>query len=179
MASLTERMIRAAKLDVSLYEEVERDRGAIGQAATVVILAAVAAGLGAARHGGLAGLVVVTIAALVGWYVWAFLSYWIGTRILPEPSIRADHGELLRTLGFASAPGVLRILRVIPVLGGLIALLAGIWMLVATVVAVRQALDYSSTVRAVGVCIIGWLVQAIVVALVMSLFGAPMLGPVG
>ncbi len=105
MAEIQDRMLRAAKLDVQLYEEVEHDEGALGQATTVVILSAVAAGIGSLGVGGLTGLVGGTLAALFGWYVWAFLTYYIGTRLLPEPQTRADHGQLLRTIGFASAPG--------------------------------------------------------------------------
>ena len=176
MASLTQRMVRAAKLDATLYEEVEGDRAAMGQAVTVVVLSAVATGVGAGRHVGLGGLIILIVVALVGWYIWAFLTYVIGTRILPEASTRADHGELLRTIGFASAPGLLRVLGVIPGLRGLAFVVSGIWMLVATVIAVRQALDYTSTARAVGVCLIGWLVQAILMAVVMGLLGAPLMG---
>lgn len=176
MPGLADRMLRAARLDVSLYEEVERDRAAMGQAMTVVLLSAVAAGLGSARTGGPLALLVVAVIALAGWYVWAYLTYFIGTRILPEPRTRADHGELLRTLGFASSPGVLRILGIIPGLTALVSLVAAIWMLVATVIAVRQALDYTSTLRAVGVCIIGWLIQAVLLAVALALFGAGMPG---
>jgi hypothetical protein len=95
----------------------------------------------------------------VGWFIWAGLTFLIGTKILPEPQTKADLGELLRTIGFSASPGVLRIFGMIPLLGGLIALAASVWMLVAMIVAVRQALDYTSTGRAVGVCVIGWLVQ--------------------
>ena len=170
MASLQDRMIRAAKLDVQLYEEVEADRGAMGQATTVVVLSALAAGVGSGRAG-LVAIVLGTIAALVGWYVWAFLTYFIGTRLLPEPQTRADHGELLRTIGFSSTPGVLRVFGIIPGLTSLVFFVTGVWMLVAMIIAVRQALDYSSTLRAVGVCLIGWLVQAailVAVALVIA-----------
>ncbi len=171
MASLQDRMIRAAKLDVQLYEEVEADRGAMGQAMTVVVLSAVAAGVGSGRAGLLA-IVFGTIAALVGWYVWAFLTYFIGTRLLPEPQTRADHGELLRTIGFSSTPGVLRVFGIIPGLMSPVFLVTGVWMLVAMIIAVRQALDYSSTLRAVGVCLIGWVVQAAILVTVALLFGA-------
>jgi hypothetical protein len=172
MATLQDRLIRAAKLDVHLYEEVEADRDATGQAMTVVILSAVAAGIGSPGSGGLSGIVVVTIAALVGWLIWAYLTYFIGTRLLPEPQTKADYGELLRTIGFASSPGLIRILGIIPGLAGILALVAGIWMLVATVIAVRQALDYTSTARAIGVCVIGWLVQALIFMLALQLFGS-------
>ncbi len=171
MASLQDRMIRAAKLDVQLYEEVEADRGAMGQAMTVVVLSAVAAGVGSGRAG-LFAIVLGTIAALVGWYVWAFLTYFIGTRLLPEPQTRADHGELLRTIGFASTPGVLRVFGIVPGLMSPVFLVTGVWMLVAMIIAVRQSLDYSSTLRAVGVCLIGWLVQVAILVAVELLIGA-------
>jgi len=171
MASLQERMLRAAKLDVQLYTEVEADQGAMGQAMTVVVLSSVAAGIGSIATGGLWGAITATIGALAGWYIWAFLVYLIGTRLLPEPQTKADYGELLRTIGFSSAPGVICIVGIIPGLRGLVFPIAGIWMLVAMVVAVREALDYESTWRAVGVCFIGWLVQVFVLSLAISMFG--------
>ena len=171
MASFTDRMIRAAKLDVNLYEEVEADKGAMGQAMGVVILSSVAAGIGTIGTTGIKGLVLGTIVALAGWFIWAFMTYYIGTRLLPEPQTKADFGELLRTIGFSSSPGVLRVLGIIPMLGNILNFIIGIWMLVAMVIAVRQALDYKSTLRAVGVCLIGWIVQIAIFALFFWLVG--------
>ncbi len=171
MPGIQERMIRAAKLDAQLYEEVEADRGAMGQATAVVILAAVAAGIGSMAQGGLGGILTLTVAALVSWYVWAFLTYMIGTRLLPEPATRADLGELLRTIGFSSSPGLIRLLGIIPGLTEIVFTVAGVWMLIAMVIVVRQALDYTSTLRAVGVCLIGWIVQAILLGIVLSMLG--------
>ncbi len=171
MANIQDRIIRAAKLDAQLYEEVEADREATGQALAVVVMSAVAAGIGSLGSGGLLGLVGGTIVALVGWLVWAFLTYFIGTRLLPEAETSADYGELLRTIGFASAPGLIRVFGVIPGLGALLFLVAGIWMLVAMVIAVRQALDYTSTWRALGVCLIGWLAQVVILILAAPLIG--------
>ena len=168
MASLVDRMMRAAKLDVDLYEEVEADREATGQAMTVVVLSSVAAGVGTSLQGGLTGLLLGAIVALIGWAIWAYLTYWIGTRLLPESQTQADFGQLLRTIGFSSSPGLIRVLGIVPGLAGPSFLVAGIWMLVAMVIAVRQALDYESTWRALGVVIIGWVVQAILLTL---LFG--------
>jgi hypothetical protein len=164
-------MIRASRLEPGLYEEVEADRTAMGQAMAVVVVSSAAAGIGTLGQIGAAGLLIGTAAALAGWYIWAFLTYIIGTRLLPEPQTRADYGELLRTTGFSSAPGVLRIFGFVPLLGNLLFFVAGIWMLVAMVIAVRQALDYTSTWRAVGVCIIGWIVQALAMAVVFAVFG--------
>jgi len=171
MASFTDRMIRAAKLDVTLYEEVEADKGAMGQAMGVVILSSVAAGIGTMGTIGIKGLFFGTLVALLGWFIWAFLTYYIGTRLLPEPQTKADYGELLRTIGFSSSPGVLRVLGIIPMLGAILNFIIGIWMLVAMVIAVRQALDYKSTWRAVGVCLIGWIVQIAIFALFFWLVG--------
>ena len=171
MASITDRMIRAAKLDVTLYEEVEADKGAMGQAMGIVVLSGVAAGIGTIGMMGIKGLVLGTIVALVGWFIWAFLTYYIGTRLLPEPQTKADYGELLRTIGFSSSPGVLRVLGIIPMLGSILSFICGIWMLVAMVIAVRQALDYKSTGRAVGVCLIGWIVQIVIFAIFFGLAG--------
>ena len=171
MTDFKGRIIRAAKLDVNLYEEVEADRNALGQAMWVVVLSSLAAGVGSIAMGGLGGIMMGTIAALVGWYVWAYLTYLIGTRLLPEPQTKANHSELLRTIGFSSAPGLIRILGIIPGLAKIVYLIASIWMLVAMVIAVRQALDYKSTLRAVGVCVIGWIVQILIFALLFSFIG--------
>ncbi len=171
MTNFMDRMLRAAKLDVNLYEEVEADTGALRQAMGVVVLSSVAAGIGGIATGGLGGILMGTIAALIGWYVWAFLTYYIGTKFLPEPQTRADLGELLRTIGFSSSPGLIRILGIIPGLGGVVFLVASIWMLVAMVIAVRQALDYESTLRAVGVCVIGWIIQTLIFVLLFFILG--------
>ncbi len=171
MASLGARMIRAAKLDKSLYEEVEADTGATGQAMLVVVLSSVAAGIGSAGRGGLIGLLVGALAALVAWYIWAFLTYFIGTRLLPESQTEADMGQLLRTIGFSSSPGLLRILGILPGLTGIVFLGCAVWMLIAMVIAVRQALDYHGTGRAIAVCLIGWVVQVVIIVLVMMFLG--------
>jgi hypothetical protein len=163
-------MVRAAKLDVNLYEEVEADKQTMGQAMGVVILASLAAGIGSVATTGISGLLLGTLAALVGWFIWAFITFYVGTKLLPEPQTEADYGELLRTTGFSSSPGVLRILGVVPLLGTIIFVVCGIWMLVAMVIAVRQALDYKSTWRALGVCLIGWIIQGVLFWIVFSLF---------
>jgi hypothetical protein len=172
MASLVGRMIRAAKLDVGLYEEVEADTGATGQAMLVVVLSSVAAGIGSVGGGaGLKGLLLGALSALAAWYIWAFLTYFIGTRLLPESQTEADVGQLLRTTGFSSSPGLLRILGILPGLTGIVFLGCAVWMLVAMVIAVRQALDYHGTGRAIAVCLIGWVVQVVIIVLVMMFLG--------
>jgi len=165
------RMFRAAKLDPALYEEVEADTRAMGQAMGVVVLSSLAAGIGTVRLGGGTGILIGTLGALAGWYVWAYVTYFVGTKWLPEPQTRSNPGELLRTIGFSSSPGIIRLLAIVPGLTWVVTFVAGIWMLVAMVVAVRQALDYRSTPRAVGVCLIGWIIQAVVMALLLAVLG--------
>jgi hypothetical protein len=166
MSQLTDRMIRAARLEPALYEEVEADRSSMGQAMAVVLLASVASGIGNMGENGVLGLITGALGALVGWYVWAFLTYFIGTRLLAQPQTHADVGELLRTTGFSAAPGVLRVFGFVPFFGPVLVLVVSIWMLIAMIVAVRQALDYTSSARAVGVCLIGWIVMLVFTLLV-------------
>jgi hypothetical protein len=164
--TFVERVVGAAKLDTRVYEEVEADRDATSQALGVVVLASLAGGIGMGE--GVRGLVAGTIVGLVGWVVWAWLVHFIGTRWLPEAGTTADLGELLRTIGFASAPGILRVVGIVPVLHPLVFIATAIWTLVAVVVAVRQALDYRTTGRAIGVCLLGWLVQIMLFAVVAA-----------
>ena len=171
MSNLLGRIIRASKLDVHLYEEVEADTGATGQAMGVVVLSSIAAGIGSITRGGLGGILIGTIGALVGWYVWAYLTYFIGTKILPEPQTKTNPGELLRTIGFSSSPGLIRVVGIIPGLVEVVFIGASIWMLVAMIIAVRQALDYTSTLRAIGVCVIGWIIQILILVLLFSILG--------
>ncbi len=173
-----DRIVRAAKLDVNLYEEVEADKGAMSQAMGVVVLSSLAAGIGSIGSIGTKGVIIGAITALIAWYVWAYITYFIGVKILPEPQTKADHGELLRTIGFSSSPGLLRILAIIPGIGGIIFMITSVWMLVAMVIAVRQALDYKSTLRAVGVCMIGWVIQAIILTILFTVLGGGYSRPV-
>ena len=164
------RIIRACKLDISLYEEVEADRSATFQAALVVILSSLAAGVGALSLGA-SNFLMAPLLSLVSWYIWAYLIYLIGAKLFPEPNTEADHGQLLRTIGFSSAPGLIRIFGFTPELMSITFIGSGIWMLIAMVIAVRQALDYESTWRAIGVVIIGFLVQAIALIMLLRIFG--------
>ena len=195
MASFVERVVGAATLKVATYEEIEADKGATGQAITVVALASLAVGVAQAVGwffiGGpisaVIALVGYTILAVAGWLVWTIVTLIVGTKILPEPETKSDMGELMRTVGFAQAPGMLRIVTIIPILGWLIGLVVWVWMLAAFVIAARQALDYKSTIRAVVVCAIGWVVNLVVVEVigrfilvfVLALVGAPTEGTGG
>jgi hypothetical protein len=171
MTNFKDRIILSAMLNATLYEEVEADKGAMLQAMGVVVLSSIAAGVGSIGAGGFGGILIGMIASLGGWYIWAYLTYFLGTKILPEPQTKAELGELLRTIGFSSSPGLIRVFGIIPGLGGVVFSVASIWMLVAMVIAVRQALDYKSTLRAVGVCAIGWIIQSLILVLLFSVLG--------
>ena len=171
MHSAVQRMIGAARFDAAIYEEIESDRGATGQAFLVVLFASAAAGVGAIENHAVSGILWHTIHGLILWYVWAYITYWIGTRLLPSAETSADHGELLRTIGFSSAPGLLRALGLITPIAGVVFVICTLWMLVAMVVAVRQALDYQSTLRAVAVCAIGFPVYALGLMVSILLLG--------
>jgi hypothetical protein len=170
MASFVDRVLGAARLDVRTYEDVEADTTATPQAMGVVVLVALASGVGALTSGG-TGVVGSVVSELVRWVVWAVLIYFIGAKLLPEPQTKADVGQLLRTMGFAYSPGLLLVLRLIPLIGGLIGLVIWVWQLTAMVVAVRQALDYRRSGRAVVVCFIGWLVALVVMFAIRLSFG--------
>jgi hypothetical protein len=165
MSDVIQRMVGAAKLDRATFEDVEADGTATAQALTVVSMSSIAAGVGNGVTSGSA-LLVTALAALVGWFLWASLIYLIGTKVLSAPETKSDVGELLRTTGFASAPGVLRVFGLIEGYGPVLIGVANVWMLVAMVVGVKQALDYDSTARAIGVCLVGWIVMVGVTVLV-------------
>lgn len=166
-STMIDRMIRAAKLENAVYEEVEHDQSATVQAFWVVVIASVAAGIGG-LGAGLTGLIVGVIAALVGWAAYAYVCYWIGTRVLAGPQTSATWGQLLRTLGFASSPRVLLVLAFIPVIGLLLAIVVLIWTFLTTVVAIRQALDFD-TGRAIVTAIAGWAVLFLTTIVVAAL----------
>src|SRR5512139_1201362 len=132
MSTWIQRVVGAAKLDPTIYEEVEADKGATGQAMAVVVVAAVAAAIGEIGQGAM-GVLAGLVAALLGWVAWAFSIWLVGTKILPGPETKSDMGELLRTIGFATSPGWIRVLAWLPFLHPLIMLVAWVWMLVAMV----------------------------------------------
>jgi hypothetical protein len=162
-------VVGALKLSVPLYEEVEADKGATGQALALVVIGSVATGVGVSRTSNPLSLLYGAIAALLGWLIWASLTFVIGAKLVPEPQTQSDVGELLRTTGFASSPALFHLLARAPLIGATLSLLVSLWMLVAMIIAVRQALDYKSTPRAVFVCIVGWLVYVAVAAFLGNL----------
>jgi hypothetical protein len=165
MAGFVEGMVGAATLDTRVYEEVEHDQNATAQAAGVVALVAIASAIGSYGMGGMYGAIGSIVAAFVGWVIWSAVTLVIGTKIFDGT---ADMGEMLRTLGFAQAVGVIKLLGIIPILGWIASIAAGIWMLVCGVVAVRQALDFT-TGKAIGTVVLGWLAMFFLTVLIGGL----------
>lgn len=174
--TMINRMIRAAMLDVNLYEEVEADTSLNQEALMVVILVSIAAGISAFLGGilggnigaAIGGLILMVIIGIINYYIWAYVTYFIGTNLFQGT---ADVGEMLRTLGYASAPRILGILGFIPCVGWLVALAGAVWSLVTAVVAVRQALDLDDTVKAIITVVIGWVIILIIQFVLLAIFG--------
>ena len=168
---MIQRMVGAAQLKAEVYEEVEADKSATGQAMSVVVLAALAAGIAffGVGRADVVGVVLGVVLALLGWVLLAWMTYWVGTRLFPTPDTSADWGELARTLGFAQSPGVLRIFGLVPGIGPLIFSIVSIWLLVTTVIAIRQALDYTSTWRAIGVAMVSYIPYAMIIGSIAEL----------
>src|SRR5262245_45269345 len=161
MASFGERLLRSALLNADTYEEVEADTGAGRQAFAVVVLSGAAVGIGGIANSGPQGILWQAAVAVVGWWIWAYATYFIGTKLLPTAETEADPGQLLRTIGFSGAPGILRFVMIVPALAFPVFVVGTLWELVAMVVAVRQALDYTSTLRAIAVCALGFPLYAL------------------
>jgi len=162
-------MIGAARLRTETYEEVEADGSATLQAMSVVLLVALATGIGNLGSGSILGLVVGIVVAIVGWALWAWITYFVGTTIFKTPETEANWGQLARTLGYAQSPGVLKVFVVIPGIGPLVFAVVSIWQLMAMVIAIRQALDYTSTSRAIGVAIVGFIAYAVLTGIIFAL----------
>ena len=177
MASLPERMVGAMKADVKTFQEIEADPNAITQAVMVIVIAGVAGLIGNIFRAGVMAGIFTLIVSLIGYALFAFLVVIIGTKVMPEPSTKADFQEGFRVLGFTAAPGVFNILAIIPFLGPFLSFLIAIWMLVIAVIATREVLDYSNTGRAIIVCIIAMLIYWTVTFIILMplLVGAAIL----
>jgi len=166
---------RAAKLDASLYDEVMADTKAMTQAIIVVFLYGAAVAYGTFGRAGVAGINGAIFITLIGWYVWAFTTYIVGVRLFPETETTADRKAFMRAMAFAGSPGWLRLLGLVPGLGGAIFVGASVWMVVAAVVAVKKALGYKSTQRAAAITVVCWilsmLLQGLMYIIYFSAFG--------
>jgi hypothetical protein len=175
MSRFFDRAFRAAKLDSSVFDEVMADTKAMTQAIIVVFLYGAAVAYGTFGRAGVAGINSAIVITLIGWYIWAFSIYIAGARMFPETQTTADRKAFMRALCFASSPGWLRLLGLIPELGGAVFVVASVWMIVATVVAVKKALNYTSTYRAAVITVVCWILstlfQGLLFIIMFSTFG--------
>lgn len=163
MATFGDRVLGAMQLRAATFEEVEHDATATSQAAFVVLLASLATAIGWSAPGGEFAIFRSIFGALIGWGLSASLIWLIGTRLMPAKNTEADLGQILRACGFAQAAGMLHVVAILPLVGWFLSIFViGIWVLVANVIAVRQALDYEDTARALAVCAIAWVVQVVI-----------------
>jgi outer membrane lipoprotein SlyB len=167
--TVTERVMGVLALRPVVFEDIEADKHANMQALGIVVVGTLAVGLGGGQYG-LGRMVLETIGAVVGLIIWAALTYLLGVRLLPEPQTRSDLGELLRVMGYATAPTVFAPLAAVPLVGRAVPFAVSFWLLGTFTIAVRQALDYRSTIRALVVVVVGWLFWVW-----MRDFGIPML----
>ena len=163
------RIYRAIKIDIDLYEEVEKDKSATLQAGLVVVLSSLAAGIGALQIG-MSNFLLAPAISLISWYVWAYVIYFVGVKLFGGPKTKSNHGELLRTIGFSSAPGLIRIFGITPDLMTVTFIGSAFWMLACMVVAVKSALDYDSLWKAFGVVVVAWFLQAIFLFMILIIF---------
>ncbi len=163
------RIFRAIKIDIDLYEEVGKDKTATAQAGIVIVLSSLAAGIGALQLG-VSNFLLAPILSLLSWWVWAYVIYFVGVKLFGGQKKTSDHGELLRVIGFSSAPGLIRVFGVTPDLMTVTFIGSAFWMLACMVVAVKSALGYDSLWKSFGVVVVAWLFQAFFLFLVLILF---------
>lgn len=168
MASFAERMTGAMKADVKTFEEIEADQTALPQAVAAIVIAGLASLIGNIFRVGIIGGFMFLIVTLCSYALWALIVVLIGTKVMPEPTTKADFNEGFRVMGFTAAPGVFNVLAIIPFLGPVISFVIWIWMIVVGVVAVRQVLDYSNTGRAIIVCLIAGVICWVVSVMILT-----------
>lgn len=171
MSTFLQRCLGAARLDGRVYEDVEADERSTGQAMLVVTLASLAAGIGALDQFDTPEIVAAILVSVIAWFVWAGMVTLIGTRLLPERQTEADLGQVVRTTGFSASPGLLQVFGIVPALGPIVGVVTNLWMLAAMVVAVRHALDYTSTMRAILVTVLGFIAFVAVLEAIAALTG--------
>jgi hypothetical protein len=175
---MIDRILRAIRLDWTVFREIAEDPNALTEAAIIVAVVTFLSGIGtfigaliAGNRFGLAFLgflgAWLISGILLGWLLWAVLTYFVGTTLFQGKS---DIPEMLRVLGYANAPNLLGVFGFIPCVGWLIALAGAILSLIAGVIAVREAMEFDTT-KAIITVVISW-----VIAFVLSLIVGAILG---
>lgn len=175
MASLPDRMIGAMQGNVKTFQEIEADQTALGQAVTVIVIAGVASLIGNIFRQGVMYGIVSLVLTLIAYAVWSVMVVLVGTKLMPEPTTKADFAEGFRVIGFTASPGVFHVLAIIPFLGPLLSFLISIWMLILGVIAAREVLDYSNTGRALIVCLIAFGITVAVYVILWLMLMVPLM----
>ena len=162
------RIYRSIKIDPEVFEEVQKDKNATIGAAIVVVLSSLAAGIGAS-HLGMVNFFLAPVLSLISWFVWAYIVYFVGVKLFPDLKTKTTHVALLRSIGFSSAPGIIRIFGFNQDLMTVTFIGSAFWMLACMVVAVKQTLSYKSLWKALGVVIIAWFAQAFLLIMILAL----------
>mgnify|MGYP006088897323 CR=1 FL=1 len=162
------RIYRSIKIDPEVFDEVQKDKNATIAAGIVVVLSSLAAGIGAS-HLGTINFFLAPVLSLVTWFVWAYIIYFVGVKLFPDLKTKTTHLALLRSIGFSSAPGMIRIFGFNGDLMTVMFVGSAFWMLVCMVVAVKQTLNYKSLWKALGIVIIAWLTQAFILIIILAL----------
>ena len=170
-SSYVDRLRGALMLDARTYRDVEQDADANGQAALTVVLAALAAGIGAILSRDLVQNVLGTaISSLLQWIIFSFVAYYVGASLFSSGQTSVTPGQVLRTMGFAQAPKLLLVLGIIPILGWVVGLVVVFWFLAAAVVALREAFEFE-TGRAIGTGLIALVVILVIDLVLSAIFG--------
>jgi hypothetical protein len=162
------RVFRSIRIDPDVYDEVQKDKTATLSAAFVVVISSLAAGI-AAKQLGASSFIFAPLLSLLSWFVWAYIVYFVGVKLFPDPKTKTTHAALLRAIGFSSAPGIIRVFGFTPELMTVTFIGSALWMLACMVVAVRQTLNFKSLWKALGVVIMSWFVQAFLLISILSL----------
>jgi hypothetical protein len=166
---MVDRIMRVLRLDAPVFSEIAKDPAATTQAGIIVVAVSLLSGLGSGFRGHFfSSLFWELIAGVVlGWLLWAVITYFVGTSLFGG---KTTVEEMLRVLGYASAPRLLGFFAFIPCVGRLAALVGGILALVAGFIAVREAMQFD-TGKAVVAVVIGWLVALVLTAVLAPIFG--------
>ena len=162
------RIYRSVKIDPEVFDEVQKDKNATIAAGIVVVLSSLAAGVGAS-HLGAVNFFLAPALSLITWFVWAYIVYFVGVKLFPDPRTKTTQAALLRSIGFSSAPGMIRILGFNEDLMSVMFVGSAFWMLACMIVAVKQTLNYKSLWKALGVVVIAWLTQAFMLIIILTL----------
>jgi hypothetical protein len=139
--SLLDRMLSASLLETEAYEHTALDPSTRTQATLAVSVTSVAAGAGMLLSGGLTGFALGTLAAAAGWVLCVLVAYRLATRRFGVPRTMSNLNAAVRSVGLATSPRVFLILTLVPEVGFLVGLAVHAWVAIATVLAVRVALD--------------------------------------